>query len=208
MLKTVQTSFVDFNTSYEDVLRLQEEVVAKVIDGAPEQLMFVEHPPLYTAGTSANIETDVLGTYNFPVIKTGRGGQITYHGPGQRVLYPILDLKTRGRDIKKYICDLQKWIKLTLSDFGIDAHCDDEIGVWVGNKKIAAIGVRVRKWVTFHGVALNIDPDLDHYKGIIPCGIADKGVTSMIECGFSGTMEDVDVHLKENFKIIFDRDLD
>ena len=197
------------HTSYEEALTLQEEAVAEVISGGENTLFFVEHSPVYTCGTSANIDRDFIGNdaQKIPLIKTGRGGQITYHGPGQRVLYPIINLKDRNRDLRKYICNLQNIIQRTLEDFNIPSHACDDVGVWVNvngqEKKIAAIGVRVRKWVTFHGIALNIHPDLEHYKNIIPCGISDRGVTSMKELGFDGSMEEVDARLLHHFKEVF-----
>lgn len=194
-------------TSYEDVLAAQEQAVADVYNSnTPEQLFMVEHAPVYTLGTSAQ-NSDVLNINDIPAVPTGRGGQVTYHGPGQRVLYPILDLRERGRDVRCYVCDLQRWIIQTLKEFNINAFSEDQIGVWVqtssGPAKIAAIGVRVRKWITFHGVALNINPDLSHFQGIIPCGITDKGVTSMHKLGQCASMEEVDKALIANFNKIF-----
>jgi len=185
-----------------DVLAKQEATVQTVFDGGKEKIFMVEHHPVYTAGSSA-ADDEHLKINDIPVVSAGRGGRYTYHGPGQRVVYPILDLRNRGRDLRKYICDLQKWLINTLAEFGIEAYAADEIGVWVktpkGEAKIAAIGVRVRKWIAFHGIALNVDPNLEHFKGIIPCGIMTKGVTSMRELGFEGTLEDVDKVLLEKF---------
>lgn len=194
--------YVGQNQQYMDVLAKQEATVQTVFDGGKEKVFMVEHHPVYTAGSSA-ADDEHLKINDIPVVSAGRGGRYTYHGPGQRVVYPILDLRNRGRDLRKYICDLQKWLINTLAEFGIEAYAADEIGVWVktpkGEAKIAAIGVRVRKWVAFHGIALNVDPNLEHFKGIIPCGIMTKGVTSMRELGFEGTLEDVDKVLLEKF---------
>lgn len=194
--------YVGTDQQYMDVLAKQETTVQTVFDGGKEKVFMVEHHPVYTAGSSA-ADDEHLKINDIPVVSAGRGGRYTYHGPGQRVVYPILDLRNRGRDLRKYICDLQKWLINTLAEFGIEAYAADEIGVWVktpkGEAKIAAIGVRVRKWVAFHGIALNVDPNLEHFKGIIPCGIMTKGVTSMRELGFEGTLEDVDKVLLEKF---------
>ncbi len=194
--------YVGQDQQYMDVLAKQEATVQTVFDGGKEKIFMVEHHPVYTAGSSA-ADDEHLKINDIPVVSAGRGGRYTYHGPGQRVVYPILDLRNRGRDLRKYICDLQKWLINTLAEFGIEAYAADEIGVWVktpkGEAKIAAIGVRVRKWVAFHGIALNVDPNLEHFKGIIPCGIMTKGVTSMRELGFEGTLEDVDKVLLEKF---------
>lgn len=153
---------------YPDAVARQEAAVADVLNGGQEKLFMVEHAPLYTAGSSA-IPADYLGYKDIPVYPSGRGGQYTYHGPGQRVAYPILDLRERGRDLRKYIHSLQEWLILTLADFGVEGYRRDEVGVWVDVQgqphKIAAIGVRVRKWVTFHGIALNVCPDLSHFQG-------------------------------------------
>ena len=195
--------YVGQDQQYMDVLAKQEATVQTVFDGGKEKIFMVEHHPVYTAGSSA-ADDEHLKINDIPVVSAGRGGRYTYHGPGQRVVYPILDLRNRGRDLRKYICDLQKWLINTLAEFGIEAYAADEIGVWVktpkGEAKIAAIGVRVRKWVAFHGIALNVDPNLEHFKGIIPCGIMTKGVTSMRELGFEGTLEDVDKVLLHKFK--------
>lgn len=190
---------ISTETPYSQVIEMQEDYVAKIAkEDHKEVLILCEHAPIYTAGTSANL-SDVLGKYKIPVEKTGRGGQITYHGPGQRVLYPLINLNNREKDLRKYICALQNWIIECLSEFGIKAYTTDDVGVWVktqsGEKKIAAIGVRVRKWVTFHGIALNVRPNLDHFTGIIPCGISDKGVTSMLDLGVDVPLSEVDAVL-------------
>ena len=195
-------AYIGQEQDYRDVLTQQEATVQTVFDGGKEKVFMVEHHPVYTAGSSA-AEDEHLKINDIPVVSAGRGGRFTYHGPGQRVVYPILDLRKRGRDLRKYIQDLQSWLIATLAEFGIEAYAADEIGVWVrtpqGEAKVAAIGVRVRKWVAFHGIALNVDPNLEHFKGIIPCGIMTKGVTSMRQLGFTGTMEDVDKVLLEKF---------
>ncbi len=167
---------------------------------APEQGWMLEHTPLYTAGTSAKA-TDLLSS-PFPVYETGRGGQYTYHGPGQRVVYLTLDLKERGRDVRRYVQQLEGWIIATLGAFGVEGFTrEGRIGVWVqtptgGEAKIAALGVRVQQWVTSHGIALNVAPDLSHYAGIVPCGIREFGVTSLKALGVAASMDDVDAALK------------
>lgn len=186
---------------YETVLKMQEAAVADVIAGGQEKLIIGQHASVYTLGTSTK-EGDVLDT-SIPTIKSGRGGRVTWHGEGQIVAYPILDLKTRGRDVKCYVCDLQQWLIATLERFGIEATTDDDVGVWVGNNKIAAIGVRVRRWVTFHGVALNVNPDLAAYKGIVPCGLVGKGVTSMAAVGCDASVEAVERVLVDVFRESF-----
>ncbi|HAG52652.1 MAG TPA: lipoyl(octanoyl) transferase LipB [Alphaproteobacteria bacterium] len=175
--------YINLKTEYLKVQEKQEQALLDVINGENEKLFINELDDVYTAGTSANIETDYFNK-NIPLVKTGRGGQITYHGPGQIVAYPILNLNNREKDLKKYIEDLEKWIINTLARVDIDAFTTDDVGVWVKDtngsiKKIAAIGIRVRKWVTFHGIALNVNPDLEKFNGIIPCGIKTHGVTSI-----------------------------
>ncbi len=180
--------------TYQQVLKMQEEAVQSVTNGGLPHLFLVEHPPVFTLGTSANTE-DILNAGNIPVIETGRGGQVTYHGPGQLVIYPIINLKNYRQDIRWYIRTLQQWIINILSDFNIHGQITDDVGVWVetptGPTKIAAIGVRVRKWVTFHGIALNVNPDLSAYNRIIPCGITDKNITSMEKLGQTATIQSV-----------------
>jgi lipoyl(octanoyl) transferase len=183
---------------YPEALAFMDERVAGIHnETAPECIWLLEHPPLYTAGTSAK-DADLLAA-DFPVFKTGRGGQYTYHGPGQRVVYVMLDLKKRHKapDIKKYVCDLERWIIASLGAFGIQGQCvDGRIGVWVGDEKIAAIGVRVRHWVTLHGISINVNPDLSHFGGIVPCGISDAGVTSMQALGVQASIGELDSTLK------------
>ncbi len=198
----------DSPVPYEEALSIMEQRVADIIDGkAPELIWLLEHPPLYTAGTSSD-ETDLLDARKFPVYKAGRGGQYTYHGPGQRVAYVMIDLKKRTPDLKHYIYLLEQWIINTLNRFNITGERRSErIGIWVdrGHRedKIAAIGVRVRKWVTFHGISLNIEPDLTHFSGIVPCGIKEHGVTSFIDLGHPVTMAEVDRVLIEEFYKVF-----
>jgi lipoyl(octanoyl) transferase len=187
-------------TDYADAVAAMEARVAAIRDGsAPELIWLVEHPPLYTAGTSARRD-DLIDPARFPVHAAGRGGQYTYHGPGQRVVYVMLDLNARGRDIRCFVAQLERWIIRTLARFDVAGRVvSGRVGVWVdtpaGEAKIAAIGVRVRRWVTLHGAAINVDPDLAHYGGIVPCGIADQGVTSLAALGKCATMADVDAAL-------------
>lgn len=201
----------DDKVAYDDALQDMEERVAGIRAGTtPERVWLLEHPPLYTAGTSAD-PSDLVDPERFPVFDAGRGGQYTYHGPGQRVGYVMLDLNHYGKDVRKFVYNLEEWIIQTLAAFQIvGERREGRVGVWVdrGNgveEKIAAIGVRVRKWVSFHGIAINIDPDLSHFQGIVPCGIAEHGVTSFAALGVPVTMEDVDVVLKEKFAEIFAR---
>lgn len=201
-------------TEYPAALEAMAARVSAIQQGAAEELVWmVEHPPLYTMGTSAK-ETDLMGTSPFPVYPTGRGGQVTYHGPGQRVAYVMRNLKhhaaAQGQepDIRAYVKDLEQWLILTLREFGITGMIrDGRVGVWVetptGEAKIAALGVRVQKWVTSHGISLNVNPDLSHYAGIIPCGIREFGVTSLAALGIKVTMEQVDAVLKQTFRQIF-----
>ncbi len=196
---------------YEDALSAMEARVAAIReDAAPEQVWFLEHPPLYTAGTSA--KADDLLDARFPVYKAGRGGEYTYHGPGQRVAYVMLDLKQRQPvpDIRKYVWQLEEWIIRALGQFGISGERrDGRIGIWVvtpqGEKKIAAIGVRVRRWVTYHGIAINVAPDLSHFGGIVPCGISEYGVTSVTDMlGRAVDMAELDKALKESWYAVFE----
>jgi lipoyl(octanoyl) transferase len=192
---------------YAEAIAFMEARAAAIADGhAPELVWLVEHPPLYTSGTSAKPE-DLIDA-RFPVYATGRGGQYTYHGPGQRVGYVLLDLKPRGGDVRGFVRDLEEWLIRTLASFNVKGERrDGRVGIWVtrGSRedKIAAIGVRVRRWVTFHGVSLNVDPNLDHFSGIVPCGVRDHGVTSLVDLGLPVTMQDVDVALKSAFAEIF-----
>ena len=194
---------------YEGAVEAMEARVAAIRAGAaPELVWLLEHPPLYTAGTSARAE-DLLDPQLFPVHRTGRGGRYTYHGPGQRIAYVMLDLARRDRDVRCHVHRLEEWMIRTLARFGIKGERrDGRVGIWVAqpngeDEKVAAIGVRVRRWVTYHGVALNIDPELDHYRGIIPCGIAEHGVTSLARLGAAATMAEVDDALRVTFDEIF-----
>ena len=192
-----------------------ENRVAQIHDGSAKQLVWLlEHPPIYTLGTSAS-ENDVIGNNDIEVIKSGRGGQVTYHGPGQRVIYLMLDLRKHGQDVRKFVCNVEKWIIATLEQLGIKgAIRDGRVGVWVDKplldgsireEKIAAIGLRIRKWVSFHGASINLNPDLSHFGGIIPCGLSpdEFGVTSIKSINPSINMPDLDHALKENFSKIF-----
>lgn len=175
-----------------------------------ERVWLLEHPPLYTAGTSAQ-DTDLVEPGRFPVFRTGRGGQYTYHGPGQRVAYVMLDLRTRGEDVRAYVAGLESWVIATLGEFGIKGERrEDRVGVWVkrGTRedKIAAIGIRIRRWVSFHGIAINVAPDLSHFSGIVPCGIRDHGVTSLADLGLKTNLEAVDAALRANFNRVFGRE--
>ena len=195
---------------YEDALAVMEDTVADIRAGtSPEQLWLLEHPSLYTAGTSAK-PTDLIDK-KFPIFETGRGGQYTYHGPGQRVGYVMLDLKKRQQapDIKQYIFSLEQWIINVLQEFDIKGERREErVGIWVvkpdgSEAKIAAIGVRIRHWVSYHGISINLNPDLSHFEGIVPCGIRDHGVTSFADLGVKATMEDLDTVLQAQFMRVF-----
>jgi lipoyl(octanoyl) transferase len=194
--------------AYPEALAGMDRHVTAIAKGEePERVWLLEHPPLYTAGTSAH-EEDLVEPGRFPVFKAGRGGQYTYHGPGQRVAYVMLDLKRRGGDVRAFVAALEQWVIDTLDDFNVKGERrEDRVGVWVrrGGRedKIAAIGIRVRHWVTFHGISINVEPDLTHFSGIVPCGIREHGVTSLVDLGLPVTMEDVDVALKRNFHRIF-----
>ncbi|MBX3492724.1 MAG: lipoyl(octanoyl) transferase LipB [Parvibaculum sp.] len=208
----VEWRVADAPVPYEMAVAEMEARVAAIAEGAaPELVWLLEHPALYTAGTSAD-EADLIDPKRFPVFRSGRGGQYTYHGPGQRVAYVMLDLKRRKPDVRAYVQDLEAWLIATLARFDVTGETrPDRVGVWVrrpergltAEDKIAAIGVRLRKWVTFHGVSLNIDPDLDHFSGIVPCGIAQHGVTSLADLGREATMADVDAALRETFGEVF-----
>ena len=181
------------------------EAISKGLE--PERIWLLEHPPLYTAGTSAH-EEDLVERERFPVFKAGRGGQYTYHGPGQRVAYVMLDLKRRGGDVRAFVAALEQWVIDTLDQFNVTGERrEDRVGVWVRRgareDKIAAIGIRVRHWVTFHGISINVEPDLTHFDGIVPCGIREHGVTSLVDLGLPVTMADLDMALKATFRPIF-----
>lgn len=195
--------------AYEDAVAQMESRVAGIREkGADELIWLLEHPPLYTAGTSAK-EKDLLDS-RFPVFKTGRGGEYTYHGPGQRIAYVMLDLKKRQAkpDIKQYVWQLEEWIIRTLAGFDIiGERREGRVGIWVvkpdgSESKIAAIGVRIRRWVTYHGISINLNPDLSHFGGIIPCGIAEHGVTSLHDLGRDISMGELDEALRKNYNIL------
>jgi len=201
--------------AYPVAVAAMEARVAAIHDGQARELIWLlEHPPLYTAGTSSQPQ-DLRDPDCFPVFQTGRGGEFTYHGPGQRVAYVMLDLRARGRDVRRFICDLEAWLIATLGRFNVDGERrKGRVGVWVDRTepgggeredKIAAIGVRLRRWVSFHGVSLNVEPDLSHFEGITPCGISDPryGVTSLVDLGLPATMADVDEALRRAFQDIF-----
>jgi lipoyl(octanoyl) transferase len=196
---------VDYPAAVEGM----EGRIAAIRAGAATELVWLlEHPPLYTAGTSARDE-ELLEPRRLPVHRAGRGGRYTYHGPGQRIAYVMLDLRRRGQDVRCYVHQLEEWIIRTLARFGVRGERrDGRVGIWVvrpsGNEeKIAAVGVRVRQWVTYHGVALNVEPELENYRGIVPCGIADHGVTSLAALGIRVTMQEVDVALRCTFTEAF-----
>ena len=200
-------------TPYPEAVAEMETLVAAIAAGsASERIWLVEHPPLYTAGTSARQE-DLIEAERFPVFKTGRGGQFTYHGPGQRVAYVMLDLKRRRPDLRAFVGALEEWIIATLDAFNIrgERRGSDRIGVWVRRPdkgpsvedKIAAIGIRVRRWVSFHGVSINVEPDLAHYAGIVPCGIQGYGVTSLADLGWPVTMPELDAAMRVAFEEVF-----
>jgi len=194
---------------YPEALTAMEERVAAIRAGAASELVWLlEHPPLYTAGTSARVQ-DLLAPQRFPVFEAGRGGQYTYHGPGQRVAYLMLDLQRRKPDLRRYIRQLEEWVIRALARFDVRGERrPDRIGIWVvkpggQEAKIAAIGVRVRRWVSYHGVAINLDPDLEHFGGIVPCGISGFGVTSLADLGLTATMQDLDAALIGSFNEVF-----
>jgi lipoyl(octanoyl) transferase len=193
-----------------------EREVAVISDGGDELVWLVEHPPLYTAGTSANAR-DLVQPNRFPVFATGRGGEYTYHGPGQRVAYVMLDLKRRRQDVRAFVAALEDVVIRTLDMMNVRGERrENRVGVWVrrpekplladgamAEDKIAALGIRLRKWVTFHGLSLNVDPDLDHFGGIVPCGISTYGVTSLVDLGLPVMMADVDIRLRTAFEAVF-----
>ncbi|MEX2643175.1 MAG: lipoyl(octanoyl) transferase LipB [Acetobacterales bacterium] len=198
---------------YEEAVAAMEARVAAIREGSMGELAWaLEHPPLYTAGTSAS-DDELLDTRGLPVYRSGRGGRFTWHGPGQRVVYLMLDLKLRGADVRSYVCDLESWIIAALARLGVTAERRaGRIGIWVvrddgREEKIAALGVRVRRWVTYHGIAINVAPDLAHFGGIVPCGIAEHGVTSLKAMGVDAGMDDLDAALKAEFEGIFRRAL-
>lgn len=212
---------------YDAAVDEMERRVAAIAEGAaPELFWFLQHPPLYTAGTSAK-DSDLINAHGLPVHKTGRGGQFTWHGPGQRVIYALRDLRRAGRDVKRHVCDLEEWMIRALADFGVKGERrQGRIGIWVERpgavavataalagaeqsrphvveEKIGAIGVRVRRWIAYHGLALNVDPDLAAFKGIVPCGLPQFGVTSLAALGVQATMDDVDAAFHRHAESVF-----
>ena len=213
----VQWEISDGEVDYNTALKIMDKHVERIIGGeADEKIWLLEHPPLYTAGTSAN-KKDLVKPNQFPVFETKRGGQYTYHGPGQRVVYVMLDLNKRGKDIKKFVENLEVWIIHALTEFNVVGQSrKGRVGIWVERpdkpknikglyeeEKIAAIGVRLRKWVTFHGLSINVDPDLSHFQGIVPCGIKEYGVTSLLDLGLPVSMTDLDIALAKSFSKVF-----
>jgi len=204
-------------TDYQQALAFMETRVAGIIDGAAEECIWLlEHPPLYTSGTSAK-PADLVDPDRFPVHQARRGGQYTYHGPGQRVAYVMLNVGKRGHDLRQFVQDLETWVIATLDAFNVKgAIREGRVGVWVerpdkpqnpdgspAEDKIAALGIRLRKWVSFHGLSINVEPDLSHFDGIVPCGIRDHGVTSLVDLGLPVTMDDLDLALKATFSDVF-----
>ncbi len=205
-------------TDYRTAEAWMEERAAQIAAGtADECIWLLEHPALYTAGTSAK-PADLTDPDRFPVYPTKRGGQYTYHGPGQRVAYTLLDVGKRGRDVRCFVRDLEAWVIDTLDSFNVKGEIrDGRVGVWVqrpekpqqadgtpAEDKIAAIGIRLRKWISFHGISINVEPELEHFSGIVPCGITDHGVTSLVDLGLPVTMDDVDVALRRSFARVFE----
>lgn len=204
-MKPVEWRIADAPVAYPEALAVMEARVEAIREArAPELVWLLEHPPLYTAGTSAKPE-DLVAPDRFPVYRTGRGGQFTYHGPGQRVAYVMLDLKPRGGDVRQFVCDLESWLIDTLASFNLKGERrTGRVGIWIagpdGDRKIAALGIRVRRLVSFHGVAINVDPELEHFSGIVPCGVRDAGVSSLLEQGIAVPMAEVDVALRLAFE--------
>jgi lipoyl(octanoyl) transferase len=214
--RPVRWRIADGLVAYEEAVETMEREVAVISEGGDELVWLVEHPPLYTAGTSANA-ADLVQPDRFPVFATGRGGEYTYHGPGQRVAYVMLDLKRRRQDVRAFVAALEDVVIRTLDMMNVRGERrEDRVGVWVrrpekplladgtmAEDKIAALGIRLRKWVTFHGLSLNVDPDLDHLGGIVPCGISAYGVTSLVDLGLPVMMADVDMRLRTAFEAVF-----
>ncbi|MEM9104798.1 MAG: lipoyl(octanoyl) transferase LipB [Pseudomonadota bacterium] len=213
----VRWQVTDGLTDYEEAVAFMEQRAEAIHAGKADELVWlVEHPPLYTAGTSAR-SVDLLIPDRFPVYETGRGGEYTYHGPGQRVAYVLLDLKRRRCDVRAFVAALEAWVIRTLDSMNVKGERrEDRVGVWVqrperpalpdgspAEDKIAAIGIRLRRWVSFHGISINVEPDLDHYSGIVPCGVTAHGVTSLVDLGLPVTMQDTDVALRTAFEEIF-----
>jgi lipoyl(octanoyl) transferase len=213
----VEWSIAERPVAYLDAVTEMEARAAAIAAGeARERVWLLEHPPLYTAGTSARDE-DLIAPDRFPVFRSGRGGQFTYHGPGQRVAYVMLDLQRRNPDLRRFVAALEAWLIRTLASFNIRGERrEDRVGVWVrrpdkgdvAEDKIAALGIRVRRWVTLHGVSLNVDPDLSHFSGIVPCGVRGQGVTSLVDLGLPVTMPEVDAVLRSAFEEVFGATVD
>ena len=201
----ISDGFMDYQAAHDEMEAHVEAIHQKA---ARERVWLLQHPPLYTAGTSAH-DQDLISPDRFPVYKTGRGGQYTYHGPGQRVAYVMLNLKTRTADVRAFVAALEDWVIGTLKVLGITGERrEDRVGVWVRRPelgegredKIAAIGIRVRHWITFHGISINVAPDLEHFSGIVPCGVTNQGVTSLDDLGINATMDEVDQILQREFE--------
>ncbi|WP_171181934.1 lipoyl(octanoyl) transferase LipB [Ruegeria sp. HKCCD8929] len=216
----MEWKITDGLTDYQEAVDFMEARAAAIAAGEAEECVWLlEHPPLYTAGTSARRE-DLTDPDRFPVYESKRGGQYTYHGPGQRVVYVMLDVGKRGHDVRRFVKQLETWVIAALAEFNVHGEIrEGRVGVWVqrddkpltiaGQKtedKIAAIGIRLRKWVSFHGISINVEPDLDHFSGIVPCGITEHGVTSLVDLGLPVTMADVDVALRRTFDEVFETD--
>jgi lipoyl(octanoyl) transferase len=206
---SVEWLISDGPVDYPGAVDFMEQRVEAIRNGqAGECVWLLEHPPLYTSGTSAAAD-ELLDAERFPVYRTGRGGRYTYHGPGQRVAYVMLDLRRRGPDVRAYVQALEAWLTATLARFGVCGQCRaGRVGIWVNldggrEAKIAAVGVRVRRWITYHGVALNVNPKLSHFDGIVPCGIAGHGVTSLHALGVTAGMDEVDAALRDTFGPVF-----
>ncbi|WP_037307447.1 lipoyl(octanoyl) transferase LipB [Ruegeria halocynthiae] len=215
----MEWKITDGLTDYDDAVAFMEARVAAIAAGEAEECVWLlEHPPLYTAGTSARPE-DLTDPNRFPVYEAKRGGEYTYHGPGQRVAYVMLDLNKRGKDVRRFVQQLEAWVIAALAEFNVDGEIrDGRVGVWVrrddkpltlsgqpAEDKVAAIGLRLRKWVSFHGISINVEPDLDHFTGIVPCGITEYGVTSLVDLGLPVTMTDVDTALQKTFSQVFEQ---
>lgn len=213
----MEWKITDGLTDYDTAVAFMEARVAEIAAGtADECIWFLEHPPLYTAGTSAKPQ-DLTDPDRFPVYASKRGGEYTYHGPGQRVVYVMLDVGKRGHDVRRFVKQLETWVISALAEFNVHGEIrEGRVGVWVPRKdkpltvsgepaedKIAAIGIRLRKWISFHGISINVEPDLEHFSGIVPCGIREYGVTSLVDLGLPVTMADVDVALHKTFTGVF-----
>ncbi|MCE8507719.1 lipoyl(octanoyl) transferase LipB [Ruegeria pomeroyi] len=216
----MEWKITDGLTDYDEAVAFMEARAAAIAAGEAEECVWLlEHPPLYTAGTSARRE-DLTDPDRFPVYDSKRGGQYTYHGPGQRVVYVMLDVGKRGHDVRRFVQQLEEWVIAALAEFNIRGEIrEGRVGVWVKREdkpltpggqpaedKIAAIGIRLRKWVSFHGISINVEPDLSHFSGIVPCGITEYGVTSLVDLGLPVTMGDVDVALRQSFEQVFGTD--